>query len=159
MTDLLLERITARVEHDEIGTIPFPDGLAPVPSKDFSPPPGAPMPRVDVVVVTYTTAEAEALADVLTPGVHHTDWVPYTRNWSVFESQLTGRSPAREAKCMAQYWPTTIGTKRVLAVHSETPSSHRWEVASCRCTVSTDRRGHWVLAGYHDRDGWRGGCD
>lgn len=119
MSDLLLDRITMTVEHDQIGDIPFPAGLAPKPSRDFSPGSGAAMPRADVVVITYTTAEGEALADVLTPGVHRTEWIPYTKNWPEFEKQLTGRSPAHEEKCVARYWPTQVGSQRVLAVKSE----------------------------------------
>jgi hypothetical protein len=119
LSDLLLERLTARGEHDEIGHIPFPEGFAPVPATDYSPQTGAPLPVADAIVVMYTSAEAEASADVLTPGVHHTDWVPYTHNWPEFEKQLTSRSPAHFEKCMAHYWPITIGGRKVIVMKSE----------------------------------------
>jgi hypothetical protein len=117
----LLKRLTAAsgFAGATVGKIPFPAGLAPVPSKDFAPAKGSPLPAADVLVITYTTAEAEALADVLTPGVHHTDWVPYTHNWPKYEAQLTGESPAREEKCMAHFWLTTIGAHKVLVMKSE----------------------------------------
>lgn len=117
----LIERITAPsgLAGSVVGKIDFPAALAPVPSHDFSPGAGAPMPHADLVVTTYTTAEAEALADVLTPGVKHTSWVPYTRNWPEFESQLTDRSPARDSKCMAHYWPIQVGTHPAIVVKSE----------------------------------------
>lgn len=117
MTDALLERLTVEPESVELGSIPWPGGLAPQP---FQPDgqDGA-MPPADVLIVTYTTAEAEALADVFTPGVHRTEWLPYTKNWNQFEGQLTNRSPARHAKCMAHYWGTMIADKRVIVAKSE----------------------------------------
>lgn len=116
--DLMLERLTATRPHDTIGKIPFPAGLAPRPSR----PPGdgsKALPSVDAVVMTYTTAEAEALADVLTPGVKHTDWLPYTHNWPDYEKQLTSRSPAAFSKCMAHYYLTKVGTHTVLVIKAE----------------------------------------
>jgi hypothetical protein len=50
------------------------------------------------VVVTWTVAEAQALADVLTPGMPSTSWKPYAHRWTSYEGQLKGRSPAREAE-------------------------------------------------------------
>lgn len=117
MSDLLLDRITASSGlAGSVGHIDFPEGFAPTPVEDLKPAVGTAMPTADVLVITYTTAEREALADVLTPGVQRTSWVPYTKNWFQFETQLTGRSPARESKCLAQYWVTVINGKTVVVV-------------------------------------------
>ena len=49
--------------------IPFPDGLAPTPALlAVAPDPAAALPHADVVVITWTIDEQDALADVLTPG-------------------------------------------------------------------------------------------
>ncbi len=116
--DLLLERITYRVPHEAPAPVPWPDGLAPrgVPYGRAA---DQPLPPADVVVVTWTVAEGQALADVLTPGLPSTSWKPYARRWKSYETQLTGRSPAREAACMGQVAQVRIGDVEVLAVKSE----------------------------------------
>jgi nucleoside phosphorylase len=120
LNDLILERITAPsgLAGSVVGKIDFPPAFVPTPIRPEGDGSG-PLPTVDSAIVMYTTAEAEANADVLTPGVHHTDWLPYTHNWPVFEGQLTGRSPARDEKCMAHYYLTKIGTRTVLVAKSE----------------------------------------
>jgi hypothetical protein len=116
--DLLLERISYQVPHEAPAPIPWPDGLAPhgVPYGGAA---DAPLPSSDVVVVTWTVAEGQALADVLTPGMPSTSWKPYAHGWKSYETQLTGRSPAREAGCMGQVAQVRIGDVEVLAVKSE----------------------------------------
>jgi len=69
--------------------------------------------------VTWTYAEGEALADVLTPGLPSTTWRPYAHLWSSYEAQLTDRSPARDAQCMAYVANVRIGPVRILALKSE----------------------------------------
>lgn len=59
--------------------IPWPDSLAPTPvTIDPQPLDTDPLPTADVLVVTYTVAEGEALADVLAPrpAHHQLDPVP-----------------------------------------------------------------------------------
>lgn len=121
MTDLILRRITAPPALEawsHLGEIPFPNGLRPEPTAPPGEWPGA-LPDVDVVVMTYTEAEKRALADVLTPGHSSDQWAKYTHGWSAFESQLTWRSPAKEAKCAATVCQTKIGAVTVLCVGSE----------------------------------------
>src|SRR5947207_12539237 len=49
--------------------VSFKPGTAPKPQRLSPPPdPHKPLPKADVVVVTYTQPEADALAHVLTPG-------------------------------------------------------------------------------------------
>lgn len=79
----------------------------------------APLPSSDVVVVTWTVAEGQALADVLTSGMPSTSWKPCARRWTTYETQLTGRSPAREAGCMGQVAQVRIGDVELLTLKSE----------------------------------------
>lgn len=116
--DLLLERLTFTPGAQTLTPIPWPEGLAPAPGQIVGSP-DASMPRADVLVVTWTAAEAEALADVLTPGHHRTTWLPYAKNWASFKDHLTGRSPAHEAGCLAHYWVTRIGSTSVVVAKSE----------------------------------------
>jgi len=101
--------------------IPFPDGLAPEPQPiDPVPARDAPLPKADVVVVTWTVAELNALADVLTPGHPRTHWYRYTRGFEQsFLPQIREDAPARQAQRLASWFPTKIGTKTVLCMKSE----------------------------------------
>lgn len=102
---------------DELTPIPWPEGLAPKPHvmSDKTPMPiGA-----DFLVITWTAAEARALADVLTPGVQSVEWAYYKENYDNFEPLLTNRSPAREEKRLGSYWVTDINGKRVIVFKSE----------------------------------------
>ncbi len=120
-THELLARINfdpgARLQ--ELSPIPWPDGLAPTPINPPHTDPAGPLPAADVVVVTYTTAEGRALADVLTPGVTSTDWVPYTEDFAAYEPLLGARAPARESRRLGAWHLTTIGARTVLCFKSE----------------------------------------
>lgn len=118
MTDRLLERLTAPAPteaRNALKPIPWAPGTAP---KGLVPDVGAsaPLPTVDAIHWVFTTAEAEALADVFTPGIHYTEWNRYTHDWSSYVGQLTGRSPARDEKCLAYWAVSDTGTRRVLVV-------------------------------------------
>ena len=58
--DLLLERITYEVPHEAPAPIPWPAGLAPV-ATAYDRAAAQPLPSCDVLVVTWTVAEAQAL--------------------------------------------------------------------------------------------------
>lgn len=116
--DLLLERITYRVPHEAPAPIPWPDGLAPR-GAPYGRPADAPLPSCDVLVVTWTAAEGQALADVLTPGMPRASWMPYAHRWESFQTELTARSPAREAGCLGYVARVRIGNVDALAVKSE----------------------------------------
>ncbi len=118
MDDRAFERITYSAPHESPAPIPWPDGLAPV-GVPYGRAADEPLPSADVVVVTWTVAEGEALADVLTPGMPRTGWKPYAHRWSSYEPQLTWRSPAKEAGCMGHVAQIRIGKADVLAVKSE----------------------------------------
>lgn len=119
MRDQVLDRILYEPGARDHTAIPWPTGTQPTPDPPWFWRAGAALPRADVLVVTWTAAEAEALATVLTPGVQRLSWVPYTKNWLAFVPRLTGRSPAASAGRLASYWPLVVDGVTVLAVKSE----------------------------------------
>lgn len=116
--DAAVDRITYRAVHDEPARIAWPTGLKPIgiPYRRAS---EDPLPSADVVVVTWTATEGQALADVLSPGLPSKTWKPYAHQWSNYKPQLTDRSPARNAGCMGYVAQIRIGDVDVLAVKSE----------------------------------------
>jgi nucleoside phosphorylase len=114
--DTVLDRITFEAKPEKLAPIPWPAGLAPTNHGAHAP---AEIPQADVLVVTWTAAEGQALADVLTPGHPTSAWRKDTTNWSEFEPQLTGRSPARESKCLGVWAVTTISGKTVVLYKSD----------------------------------------
>jgi nucleoside phosphorylase len=102
----------------KLNPLPFPEGWVPTPVTKTAKPTDA-LPEVDILVVTWTKAEWEALADVLTPGAETGAWQHYTRSWAAYVEHLTWKSPAKEANCLGQYKLTKIGTQTVLCFHSE----------------------------------------
>jgi hypothetical protein len=111
---------TTKTTHTKLAPIPWPKSLEPVP-RPFpkEPSESAPVPRADVLVVTWTVAEARALADVLTPGYESTAWYYYKNDWDWFARRLEHGAPALESKRLASYLPITIGKKKVLCMKSE----------------------------------------
>lgn len=100
--------------------IPWPAGLAPTPiTGEPAPKQAHPLPKVDVVVVTWTVAEAKALADVLTPGIPSTSWTPYRHQWASYVPKIRKGAPALQAKALGAYQLTQIGSKQVLCFKSE----------------------------------------
>jgi nucleoside phosphorylase len=99
----------------------WPAGLAPSPYElDPEPATTDPMPEADVLVVTWTIAEMLALADVLTPGRNpRTRWYRYDRDFESYLPEIRSGAPSRFAQRLASYYPTKIGSKKVLCVKSE----------------------------------------
>ncbi len=99
--------------------IPWPKALAP----KTGPAPGAassPLPRADVLVVTWTVDEGHALSRVLTPGKDsHNDYRSYTHNYAKIASKMRKGCPALEAKRLGAYWTTKIGDKKVVVFKSD----------------------------------------
>ncbi len=100
--------------------IPFPPGLAPVP-QPITPPPRTParLPRADVVVITWTVAEQNALCDVFTPRNGRARWYRYDRNFAKYAPNIRTHAPASNARRLGSYFPTKIGSKNVLCIKSE----------------------------------------
>ncbi|HLZ08973.1 MAG TPA: hypothetical protein VKT80_10325, partial [Chloroflexota bacterium] len=137
MIDHVLDRITwdpkasvaASAAHhpSKLRPIPWPTDLAPIPEVlPFQPsdPTDAPLFKVDSVIVTWTAAEWQALTDVLSPD-HGQDKVlaayerAYAHDFASYLPDLTDRSPAKSAKCLARYRMSMGNGKNVLLVHSQ----------------------------------------
>jgi hypothetical protein len=100
--------------------IPWPKALAP---KTEVRPGGTgkgPLPRADVLVVTWTVDEGHALSRVLTPGKDsRNDYIPYTHNFATISRRMRKGCPAVEAKRLGAYWTTTIGKTKAVVFKSE----------------------------------------
>jgi len=104
--------------------IPWPAGLAP----KTGPAPGgstsSPLPRAEVLVVTWTVDEGHALSRVLTPGKDsRNDYRSYTHNFAAISKKMRAGCPAREAGRLGAYWTTTIGKKKVVVFKSDSHMS------------------------------------
>jgi len=104
--------------------IPWPAGLTP----KTGPAPGgstsSPLPRADVLVVTWTVDEGHALSRVLTPGKDsRNDYRSYTHNFAAISKKMRAGCPAREAGRLGAYWTTTIGKKKVVVFKSDSHMS------------------------------------
>lgn len=102
--------------------IPWPAGTAPqfqsfaADTTDTSP-----LPEADVLVVTYTVAEGYALADVLTPGISTTGWMPYRNGWDQLRPLIAHGAPSLGPhRNQAGLWARTrIGSTSVVIVKSD----------------------------------------
>jgi hypothetical protein len=103
--------------------IPWPKGLAP--KTGAAPAKGSgPLPRADVLVVTWTVDEGHALSRVLTPGKDSgNDYRPYKHNYAKIAKTMSRRSPAVMAKRLGLYWTCTIGKKKVVVFKSDSHMS------------------------------------
>jgi kumamolisin len=104
--------------------VPFPSGTAPSVLSDST---TASLPPADVVLITYTTDEANAMAAVLTPGFLALPpkkstvrgWTSYTHNYSSYVPDLVrGSSPALDSHNLGLYKLIRLGAKRVLCFKS-----------------------------------------
>lgn len=103
----------------------FPDGLAPVP-QPIAPKPGIDdkLPRADVLVITWTVAEQNALADVFTPGYPRNAWYRYRRNFDTHFSPLIRQGgnplpPSRVNNRLGSWFPVKVGSQDVICFKSE----------------------------------------
>ncbi len=100
--------------------IPWPAGLAPQTGPTPTGGGAGPLPRADVLVVTWTMDEGHALSRVLTPGKDsNNDYIRYTHNYASIASGMSRGSPAVEAKRLGTFWTTTIGGKRLVVFKSD----------------------------------------
>ncbi|MBO0810467.1 MAG: hypothetical protein J2P23_00310 [Microlunatus sp.] len=101
--------------------IDFPAGLAPAPQPIVpGPSPDAALPHADVVVITWTVDENNALADVLTPGYGRAAWYRYAKDFQTkYKPFIRGGAPALAAGRMGSYMPTIVGDLSVLCMKSE----------------------------------------
>jgi hypothetical protein len=79
-----------------------------------------PLPHADYLVVTWTVAEHDALAAVLTPGVSRNRWYRYAREFeSRYLPKIRNGAPSRAARRLGSYYLSTIGKASVLCFKSE----------------------------------------
>jgi len=113
------------------GTIPWPAEAKPTPAPLPHPPAEADdlsrFRGFDAIVVTWTAAEASALAALFTPGYPTSSWYPYQHGVAAYVPLVTGtRAPfndntaemARYYHTLGLYFPCTIGKARVLLFKS-----------------------------------------
>jgi hypothetical protein len=105
--------------------VPFPAGLAPTPVTPSNPAaPQDPLPKADVLLVTWTTAEAEALATLFTPSVSLAEWFDYRHNVDTFIPKVTGQkapfngTAPRYRHSLGLYYATELVGKKVLCFKS-----------------------------------------
>ena len=100
--------------------IPWPKGLAPKTGPKPSGTGSGPLPKADVLVVTWTVDEGHALSRVLTPGKDsRNDYLSYTHNFAAISSKMRKGSPALNANRLGAYWTTRIGGKKVVVFKSD----------------------------------------
>jgi purine-nucleoside phosphorylase len=104
--------------------IPWPKGLAPQTGAKPKGSGSGPLPKADVLVVTWTVDEGHALSRVLTPGKDsRNDYVSYTHNFATLSKKFRKGAPALQAKRLGAYWTTTIGKKSVVVFKSDSHMS------------------------------------
>jgi Phosphorylase superfamily len=104
--------------------VPWPKSLAPKTGVAPAGGSGSPLPRADVLVVTWTVDEGHALSRVLTPGKDsRNDYKSYTRNYASIASKMRAGCPAKNAQRLGAYWTTAIGKKKVVVFKSDSHMS------------------------------------
>jgi nucleoside phosphorylase len=104
--------------------VDWPKGLDPRPSKSLHPKPGKPLPKADILVVTWTVDEGHALSRVLTPGKDsHDDYLGYSHNFDAISQKMRRGCPALELKRLGVYWKTKIGKRSVIVFKSDSHMS------------------------------------
>lgn len=104
--------------------IPWPKTLAPKTAASPGGRKGGPLPRADVLVVTWTVDEGHALSRVLTPGKDsRNDYRPYTHRYATIAKKMRNGCPARELKRLGTYWMTTIGGRKGMVFKSDSHMS------------------------------------
>jgi nucleoside phosphorylase len=100
--------------------IPFPPSLAPRTGPRPSGTGAGPLPRADVLVVTWTVDEGHATSRVLTPGKDsRNDYLPYTHNFAAISAKMRRGCPALQAGRLGAFWTTTIADKKVVVFKSD----------------------------------------
>lgn len=101
--------------------LPFPDGFAPVPRPlAAAPNPNDPLPAADVVVITWTVAEQNALCDVMSPGFDRRSWYRYRHRFDEHYAPLIREgAPAYKSRRLGSWFSSTVGSQRVLLFKSE----------------------------------------
>ena len=100
--------------------IPWPKPLAPKTATSPGGRSSGPLPRADVLIVTWTVDEGHALSRVLTPGKDsRDDYLAYTHNYAAISRKMRAGCPARLAKRLGGYWTTKIGHTSAVVFKSD----------------------------------------
>jgi hypothetical protein len=115
--ELLLSEIRAAAKLNT----PFPEGFAPIPAPIVPKPNiGDTLPKADVVVVTWTIAEQNALADIFTPGYSRVTWYRYNRHFEEkYASRIRKGAPASDSRRLGSYFESHVKKTKVLCFKSE----------------------------------------
>ena len=110
---------------------PWPSGAAPTPAPFVKPPAESAdlsqFKGYDAVAVTWTAAEASAMASLFTPGYPTSEWYEYRHKVASYMPMVTGaKAPFNDARAemeryyhsLGLYFPCTIRGKRVLLFKS-----------------------------------------
>jgi Phosphorylase superfamily len=104
--------------------VPWPRGLAPKTGPAPRRGSNSPLPRADVLLVTWTVDEGHALSRVMTPGKDsRNDYHPYTHNYAAISRKMRRGCPAVEAKRLGAYWTTSVGRTSVVVFKSDSHMS------------------------------------
>ncbi len=104
--------------------ISWPDGLAPETGNAPGGAPSNPLPKADVLVVTWTVDEGHALSRVFTPGKDsRNDYQSYTHKFESISKKMRPGCPALQAKRLGAYWTSEIHGKNVVVFKSESHMS------------------------------------
>jgi nucleoside phosphorylase len=104
--------------------IPWPAGQAPITAPNAGGVANGPLPRADVLIVTWTVDEGHALSRVLTPGKDSAaDYLAYTHNFAEISKDMRPGCPAIKARRLGAYWRTTIAGKSVVVFKSDSHMS------------------------------------
>lgn len=102
----------------------WPKKLAPITGSKPAGGGDGPLPRADVLVVTWTVDEGHALSRVLTPGKDsRNDYLSYTHNFESISQKMRKDCPALIAKRLGAHWTTSIGGKSVVVFKSDSHMS------------------------------------
>ncbi|HVU88742.1 MAG TPA: hypothetical protein VHD36_15580 [Pirellulales bacterium] len=108
-----------------VPTIKFPSGYVPQPQLKSPMQASGKLKSADVLVVTWTVAEQNALADVLTPGYGRRTqsskkaWHNYDRNFSKYLDLIRKGAPSRRVKRLGSCMQSSVAGKTVLCFKSE----------------------------------------
>ncbi len=101
--------------------VPWPADFIPI-SQPYpqNPNPSESLPEAEYLVVTWTVAECQALADILTPEYSSSNWYPYDRLFeSHYKNNIRHGAPSLEKNRLGIFFRSTIGNKSVLCFKSE----------------------------------------
>ncbi len=118
----------AMVNKHAIAPIPWPAGEGPAMDPSFTfKGADAELPKADFVIFTWTSAEANSMSAVMTPGSWAMPpskskgpaWYEYTNQWdSKFAGRSFGQAPAATQHYIGKYMPILIAGKKVLLFKS-----------------------------------------